>query len=349
MDKLNYIAIFEYYDYPLFFISQENNNYYLYYCMEENLYFRAIINTYYIKELYAGKSVRDILQELINDNGEVVNTSLNDTVPSSSFKNIKDYLPEMDYKIEYDYLGDKSINENYDYKNKFPLLFNNLEISFHLKRQNNGTVFPASIIEKVISSIRKISEKCMPGSELGLDSFSPGSFKINCELNGNGNLLNDNLDFDNLIYEIERINFADLSKERNESFVLKDVKKFYDFLDKNKIEAEILSRNNVRLMDFKNKGHYLENNFKLTENDDVISEKKISGYFESISIKRNSFTMRISERNAIKEISGKFDSDLFNKIKNKEIELVLLKEMNCLLQENTKGKYFIKDIIQINS
>lgn len=346
MNDLIYIAIFEYYDCPLFFIAQENKSYYLYYCMDEDLFLKAKINSYYIARLYKGESVKKILNEFVDNNiGVVLDIKGNCEIQLSDFENVEDYLPEIDFCLEYDYLDGSTINKGYDYKKKFPLLFNNAKISFHLKNlQNDTSIFPADIIGKAISLIRKMAETCMPGSKLVLSPFTSGSFKINCELAGKGDLLEDNLHFDNLICEIERINSINLEQEKVKPDILKDLKQLYEFLDSNKLSAEILSKDNNGLMDFTRKGRYLEQNLKLIEKKNNSVEKtKVSGYLESISIKRNSFTMKLSEEEST-EIAGKFDKTLFNKIKRKEIELTILKKINCTLQKNEEGKFVIKEI-----
>lgn len=203
LDSLETVHIFDYYDFPLFFISKSSNSeYYLNYYIDEiqehvdKWFFSRITNRERLHILEQRLSVLKFLEKLFKK-GRLHHLYINATFRGTQ-ENLKievvdedtldlDSFPEEDFIVEYDYINKKSlnkVNETIIDSSKFKLVFkdelNSHDIELDLfmdlmqkfKKTYNGLL---QVKNKAINEI--LSDKDYQ-INLKVDSFEPSSFGV---------------------------------------------------------------------------------------------------------------------------------------------------------------------------
>lgn len=194
--------VFEYYDLPLVFISERlNGNYYFFYLIDDNIYFRKPLSSQDIKLIFESQNISSILKEFISsDNFEIIEFltneaatiySVSDYVQKSGI-NVKDFFPDEDIKFEYEYIKGVSFDRlKEQYEKEFSDLFTVKNLTIKLKDRDNSYLAKPSMVLRTIEWVETFikeqinflnANNSFTYENLKLLPFTPGSFNINFEL-----------------------------------------------------------------------------------------------------------------------------------------------------------------------
>lgn len=194
--------VFEYYDLPLVFISERlNGNYYFFYLIDDNIYFRKPLSSQDIKLIFESQNILSILKEFISsDNFEIIEFLTNDAATIYSVSeyvkksgiDVKDFFPDEDIKFEYEYLKGVSFDRlKVQYEKEFPELFTAKNLTIKLKDSDNSYLAKPSMVLRTIEWVETFikeqinflnANNSFTYENLKLLPFTPGSFNINFEL-----------------------------------------------------------------------------------------------------------------------------------------------------------------------
>lgn len=339
--------VFEYYDLPLVFISERlNGNYYFFYLIDDNIYFRKPLSSQDIKLIFESQNISSILKEFISsDNFEIIEFLTNDAATIYSVSDyvkksgidVKDFFPDEDIKFEYEYIKGVSFDRlKVQYEKEFPELFTAKNLTIKLKDSDNSYLAKPSMVLKTIAWVETFIEEkskflnannSFTYENLKLLPFSPGSFNINFELSKTGQIslfesVSEELSFEDIVDFISHIEeYSVQSIYENYLFkspkIVKATNDFYNEMKESEIavwiskgEDDWVSFNSSSALDEKMK----ELQFLSKENKsgkESIEILTFEGEVRSASKMRNTISIGING----KKISAQYTDSLFNEIK----------------------------------
>lgn len=364
ISSLEYVFIFDYYDEPLFFISkdEETKEYYAFYMIDDANFFFSAIGRQEIDYLFEGHSSKEFLiflqeERLLNilslegENQQIITLKEGEQKLGDTISN---FFPVTDYPIEYDFLSKKNFEEIKDYyRESFPEYYEIKDMSVHIVNEKNDNSLAANIIIDTITFIKKaiddIKKDSAANQILAISSFSPGSFNINFELEDPKNVSlfpDDEVYFDEIIEFLNKIGKP--NNKLGDSCILKrDIleyksiveatKDFYSTIDEENLKVEFLSER-IPLARIR-KSEIVDNNLtnmisKIRDMEKTLEVKQktfsVDGEVLSASKSRNGFRIKTS---LLGEISGKFETSLFKKIKNSEEQITVSKTIKAEIVE----------------
>ncbi|MFB5088335.1 hypothetical protein PGC35_14210 [Psychrobacillus sp. PGGUH221] len=352
LEQSEIIHIFEYYDFPLFFISKSTcGKYYLNYYIEEiqdsvdKWLFCRISNKERIDLIYQKISVLELLNKLKNKERLYhlfIDSNINDKdtklfvelVNSSNFD--KESFPEEDFYVEYDYVTDTEllkVEEDILDSSKFKMVLKDVENSHDINLDLFLNVL--SNLKKSLNDVATdIGSKLMGNRleqqiNLRLDSLQPSSFGVWIRTEPNETDLFEvpEKSLSTLFEIIEDIQVKDLIEieeqiEIDESFsinTVKSIKKWLKEISDNefslKLEAATKAKGINKEVSFdKNSFAKLDILTKILEDksEKYTEQISIEGLLTSINTTNNRF--RIST-DSIGDIGGKMSTDMFKRLK----------------------------------
>lgn len=339
--------VFEYYDLPLVFISERlNGNYYFFYLIDDNIYFRKPLSSQDIKLIFESQNISSILKEFISsDNFEIIEFLTNDAATIYSVSDyvkksgidVKDFFPDEDIKFEYEYIKGVSFDRlKVQYEKEFPELFTAKNLTIKLKDSDNSYLAKPSMVLKTIAWVETfIKEKSkflnannsFTYENLKLLPFSPGSFNINFELSKTGQIslfesVSEELSFEDIVDFISHIEeYSVQSIYENYLFespkIVKATNDFYNEMKESEIavwiskgEDDWVSFNSSSALDEKMKElqSLSKENKSGKESIEILT---FEGEVRSASKMRNTISIGING----KKISAQYTDSLFNEIK----------------------------------
>ena len=134
VSDLKSIFVFDYYDFPLFFISKNTSTkkYYFFYFIDTEVYFFKELTRLDISLIFNGISIRNILQHFYDDGSlKIINfkSANNKVIEIRDFlinhdEAIEELFPEDNEFIEYDEINNLSFEElRLSFENYFPGTF----------------------------------------------------------------------------------------------------------------------------------------------------------------------------------------------------------------------------------
>lgn len=371
IDDIDYLFIFDYYDYPLSFISKKiEGNYYFFYFIDDYTYFIKRLSIKDISLVFTDVSTRNILEEFkVAEDFNIMeyNTSSDKTLIKTIAEyeleknvNIEEFFPDEESKFEEDQISGKSFTLlKESYTEFFPDIFKNRDLTVKLIDKDNSNLSNPDI---VISTIRLMESYfdghkehlgdslIYPNDKLKMSPFSPGSFNINFKLSEPEETTlfeyHDSLNFDNFILFFDslinvppEIVYEDLIYENKE--IVKATEQFYHAIKKSNVKIELLNNKKTKfstLSHSEKADKYFEEFASYASKSEVVDTKedilKFKGIVTSGSNTRNRITIELLSG----RISAKFSKELFKEIKDRE-KIISLSEM--------KGKY--KKIVSLDS
>jgi hypothetical protein len=361
-DKISYgelensemINVFEYFDFPLFFISRtpDNDLYLNYYIKEvsddvDKWFFSRISTKEHLELLQQRISVLDLLMNLKNKNRLnylIIDSTVENPDAEINLIKVDDTnleplsFPENDFFVEYDHLTDEElyrVEEDVIDSSRFKLI---------LKDDNNSHDIGLNVFLKVLDHLKKsingiahdIGSKVMdqlPTHEINLrlDSLQPSSFGVWLKTEPNEVDLFEvpEKSLNNLFEIIDDIHKKDIKDikeqiEIDEEYSLETIKSIKNLLkdvvdNKFALSLEANTKSHVE----KSVEFGKESYDKLDMLTQILKEKsktfteevEVEGLLTSINTTYNRF--RIST-DTIGEIGGKMSSDMFKKLKDEK-------------------------------
>lgn len=354
--NMEYKVIFEYFDKPLSFISEVENRNYFFHFLDDSIYFIAELHKQDINYLNDVKDVFSFINHLL-DNEDLFILEINDS--SVEYHYINDYQISNEFTLE-TFVLDEEFPLEYDYKNKTPILnetnlFNYLEfplenesITVRIINNENENIdeFNFNIIDKTLSTINTSFNKMKKrfnnsDAKLVVSAPQRGSFKIDFKIPESTNLLDENdLNFFPIINIMNEINVDDRDPDfsilRDEIYsdLTKQTDNLYNAIVDENVSVNIISYNHAEntdstvlasispnvtiksnLTSFKNKLEEINTLEPIVEHMYVENAQLLSA-----SKLRNIGILKLHNNEKIKV---KFDSDLFRRMKEDEVELNL--------------------------
>lgn len=359
--NLEYKYIFDYFDIPLSFIGKINNKNYLFYYIDEITFFVVELTFFLAKELSKHKNLTYFFSEVIDEEKlnivslDYDNESVNYLTPDSLKNDLVYYLPQSDSKIDYDYNRNKEIEPDYDLTSELEFPLESKDVTVRVTDANDSSIYKVSTIEKVTRFISKsfetIKGDTLSKEELFLEPYAPGSFKIKFLIKQN--------EFD--LFEGEEISLSyliDILRELNYSGK--------DYLNLDLVKDE----KNIELIEFTNdiynelkdeqislqfyKDEIEDDNYLTKLSPNPITDNNISVFTEAIEEYKKTKIEVKNETVSTKFVTGsviynratilvnqerlkvKFDKELFKKIKDGDIKLILDKHIEVNLKIETE-------------
>ncbi|MGV2927200.1 DUF2009 domain-containing protein [Macrococcus capreoli] len=359
--NLDYKYIFDYYDFPLFFVSMnKDNQLFLNYYIEEvsnedKWFFSQITKRELIYLLSKKLEVKNLLIKLINDK-RMEYLFVNESERDIRFENIDiiDYeeLPLEEFYVEYDFVSNSKI----EYENEFEVISNELDIV--IRDHENSHKVEVDVLTKALITIqdlyttitqdyKKLSVLALYPSSFGVklvaedDLFNSSQETIETVMtmlssikNNDINSIKENLLIDK-VYTIQALNkarkLANVVNSENISLEIKTIGPKNKSLIINKSDKE--------------KFESLEGIVKeyTPEKEETI---KIKGILNSININRNHFSIHGLDDMTY---SGKLEKELKDTLTEKHfiipapIEVTLLKSE---VYDNDKDEYIVKYLMK---
>jgi Asp-tRNA(Asn)/Glu-tRNA(Gln) amidotransferase C subunit len=351
--NLEIVHIFDFYDFPLFFISKSpNDEYFLNYYVEElendmdKWLFSRISNNERINLIHKRASTLELLKRLY-DKGRLNNLVLNKNRTDNSYFKISqineenfdpESFPADDFFVEYDYLTKTDlveVKEDFIDSSKFKMVLNDKVNSHDIDFDLLLSVM--SNFKKSLSQIANDVGKKLFGRvtdlnpiNLRVDAFQPSSFGILLKTEKkDGDLFElpeRSLDsFFQLIDDIssKSVEYIEEQIELDENYTLETIKQMKHLLkevsDNNfsfKLEGVTKYGNQLKNVKFDKESYYKLDilNEILKKNSQEVTEKiEVEGILTSVNLPRNRF--RISTT-TMGEIQGSMSKELIKKLRN---------------------------------
>ena len=362
VSDLKSIFVFDYYDFPLFFISKNTStkNYYFFYFIDTEVYFFKELTRLDISLIFNGISIRNILQHFYDDGSlKIINfkSANNKVIEIRDFlinhdEAIEELFPEDNEFIEYDEINNLSFEElRLSFENYFPELFNVKDITLRLIDKENSNQLSADSVLTSIEYVKNIfngiksmlqDKNKFTDTNLDIAAFSRGSFKIDFTLSeeDQGNI------FGNEVYFDEMISFMDFldNPPKNEigfdtseliykkEFILA-TNDYYKFLEEENLVAEFYNKD-VEIGVLKESSNLSKNLSEMTriireEEKVIIREEEylnIKGEVLSANKSRNHFKIASDKYG---DVSGIFEKELFKDIKASVKQITVSKRISA--------------------
>ncbi|MEC1613147.1 hypothetical protein P9D96_07940 [Bacillus mojavensis] len=372
---LKIIHIFEYYDFPLFFISQSpSNEYYLNYYIEEtedniDKWLFCRISVIECKSLLEQRvSVLELLNKLyqkrrlhhlfIDPSITEPNTELNiEVVDANNFDS--ESFPEEDFYVEYDYVTNQKLTKVQEeiIDSKFKLVLKDFQNSHDI-----GLDFLLDIFgnfKKTMNDIAKDVGKKLVGEgfseeiKLRVDSLQPSSFGVWIKMESDDIFEVPEKSLSHLFEIIQDITTKSKKEIEeqiflDESYSFESIKSLKNMLAKVsenkytfKLEGNTKSNGEAKVVTFG------ENSYEkldilmniLKENSEITYEDiEVEGELTSVNTAYNQF--RVSTT-SIGDIKGKIAPELFADLKNRNIQFRVPSVIKA-----TVRKEIIKDLVE---
>lgn len=361
-NEMEYIFIFDYYDIPLYFISYINNEYYLYYCIDDSTFFKTdALNYEDFKIIFSDKSTLNILKYFYQHHKLKIQDNLNtltiDQYNNHHQENVLDYFPDDDIYMEYEYLSKQDINVLKDtYMNYINISPSRAidDLALRICDINNSHSIKSKIMVKILDFINIFSQKCFPDKTLYIKALQTGSFKINFELQNN-TLLSEG-DFSQLIKWLKLFQHDDIDLDdllcTNEFQDFKDIfrkyENFYKYLKVNNLKVDF-QRNSDEVLYKLSQNNNIDKNIKYINNQMKVKiyekEESICALFLSLSMLKNTCSIKYNDI----KYKAYFSNELFRKLKDEELKITLGEEMTLTVKYYKNFKELeIVDIRQVN-
>ncbi len=362
VSDLKSIFVFDYYDFPLFFISKNTSTkkYYFFYFIDTEVYFFKELTRLDISLIFNGISIRNILQHFYDDGSlKIINfkSANNKVIEIRDFlinhdEAIEELFPENNEFIEYDEINNLSFEElRLSFENYFPELFNVKDITLRLIDKENSNQLSADSVLTSIEYVKNIfngiksmlqDKNKFTDTNLDIAAFSRGSFKIDFTLSeeDQGNI------FGNEVYFDEMISFMDFldNPPKNEigfdtseliykkEFILA-TNDYYKFLEEENLVAEFYNKD-VEIGVLKESSNLSKNLSEMTriireEEKVIIREEEylnIKGEVLSANKSRNHFKIASDKYG---DVSGIFEKELFKDIKASVKQITVSKRISA--------------------
>lgn len=362
VSDLKSIFVFDYYDFPLFFISKNTSTkkYYFFYFIDTEVYFFKELTRLDISLIFNGISIRNILQHFYDDGSlKIINfkSANNKVIEIRDFlinhdEAIEELFPEDNEFIEYDEINNLSFEElRLSFENYFPELFNVKDITLRLIDKENSNQLSADSVLTSIEYVKNIfngiksmlqDKNKFTDTNLDIAAFSRGSFKIDFTLSeeDQGNI------FGNEVYFDEMISFMDFldNPPKNEigfytseliykkEFILA-TNDYYKFLEEENLVAEFYNKD-VEIGVLKESSNLSKNLSEMTriireEEKVIIREEEylnIKGEVLSANKSRNHFKIASDKYG---DVSGIFEKELFKDIKASVKQITVSKRISA--------------------
>lgn len=372
MDDIDYLFIFDYYDYPLSFITKKiNDEYCFFYFIDFGTYLFKPLSLKDIILIFSDIPTKHLLNEFLNDNSfqvieqdneknNLILKSINEYELEKNLK-INDYFPSDDSKFESDFISGRTFSRlTNSYEEYFPDLFKNKDLTIKLIDSDNSH---SSNPDTVISAIKLVKtfidghkehlkdDLNYPNEILQITPFSPGSFNINFELSHPEKTTlfeyYDEINFDEFILFFDSIGhvspevlYEDFIYENKD--IVKATEEFYQDIKKSNVKIELLNNKKTKFSTLSHNektDEYFEKFASFASKTDVAKTLeevfKFKGTVASASKIRNHITLELIGS----VIKARFSKELFSEIKKQEKIVSVSKEMS--------GKY--KKITSLDS
>lgn len=379
---MEYIFIFDYYDTPLFFISQsrKNRNYYLFYSINDDAYFCSELSASDINYLFKNPNGYDILHYLKKKsklNFVVLNSNSFDIKSLAEYtgtfnEDISEALPLEKFPIEFDFvhkLDFENISSNY--RSYFPNVYANDQLTLRIKNKENSSSLNIDIIYSALEFIRSTwQDLTNRHAELGIEKKllmsapKKGSLKLDFELEKDqqSGLFTDDASFSELIDFVDNLTYVPMYDDEellDERKLIEETVKLYKVIEENDLSIDFIS-NQVKLSNIKKSENIKRNldamlsnvNEKIRERNVLIEEIEIDGEVLAANKSKNYFKIRSVAQG---DISGTFERSLFNQIKNSEVQITISKSIHAFITKEqitdidtneTKTKYRLNSFTQ---
>ena len=353
--SLEYIFIFDYYDSPLFFISQssENNRYYLFYSIDDDAYFFSELSASDINYLFMNPNGYDILHYL-KDKSKLkfvlISKKSFNTKSLSEYTGIFDEdiyeaFPLERFPIEYEYVHKVNFNEiQKKYKSYFPNLFDNDQLTLRIKDKKNSHSLNIDIVYSALNFMKNTWQDLNsrytdwgPEKKLLMTAPSKGSLKLEFELANDEQtaLFSDEASFSELIDFVDNLMYTPMYDDEeliNERKIIEETVKLYE---KNDLSIDFIS-NDVKLSNISKSSNIKKNldvlkarvNDKIIENSTLTEDIEVSGEVLAANKSKNYFKIKSL---ALGDIGGVFEKELFKKIKNSEKQITVSKNITACI------------------
>lgn len=375
-NSIDYKYIFEYYDFPLAFISDKiEDYYYFFYFIDDNQYFIKPLSIKNIELIFSRTPIRDILNEFLKeDNFQVIEFVTESEANLYTIKEFESYqsevievcFPEPDLEFEYEYSRNLDFLEVVDtYKEDFSDIFYSKNLTIRLKDDINSHFALPEIVIGAIEFIKVYIEQnvslladssIFPNDQLRIAPFSPGSFNVNFKLikPDEVSIFEENeLYFDDFILFMDSIDTVDseiLFKEllHENKTILHASERFYKQVKDSQTEIEILSNSSkmVAITPSESVDRKFEElhalSQRIDEADLLINDESFEGIVKSANNTRNTVSIEVLGSS----IKAKFKKEIFQNIKDLKQSVSISKEIRGIWQ---KTSFIDKEGIEVNT
>lgn len=351
MENIDYLFIFDYYDYPLSFISNKiDGSYRFFYFIDDYTYFLKRLSIKDIVLLFSDLSTKELLDFFIAQSdfeiieydalsNEINIKSISEYELDNSVK-VVDFFPDENSKFEEDIISKISFSDlRRTYKTYFPDLFSNKELTIKLVDSTNSHSSKPDMVISTISLMKTffneskeyLKEKThYPNEELQIIPFTPGSFNINFELSKPKKVSifenHDELDFDNFVLFFDSL--VDVEPEtvysgmiHESKEIIKTTNEFYSQMKKQDVKIEIRGREDTKLSTLsynKKTDEYFEKLSSLILKDLIVDTKEELYDFKAVVVSASKLRNHVTLELQSGRISAKFSKELFTEIKESE-------------------------------
>lgn len=379
---MDYIFIFDYYDAPLFFISQNRNdsNYYLFYSINDDAYFYSELSASDINYLFKNPSGYDILHYLkdksklnfvmINNNSFDIKSL--DEYTDTFNEDISEALPLEKYPIEFDFVHKLDFeNMKNNYRSYFPNVYANDQLTLRIKNKENSSSLRIDIVSSALEFIKSTWQDLRDrhaelGTEKKLLMSAPtkGSLKLEFELEKDQQqgIFADEASFSDLIDFVDNLSYIPMYDEEElliEKKLIEETVKLYKVIEENDLSIDFIS-NQVKLSNLKKSENIKRNldvmlfdvNNQIKENNVLTEEIEIDGEVLAANKSRNYFKIKTLAQG---DISGTFERNLFRQIRTSEVQITISKNIHAYITKEqttdvdtkeTKTKYILNSFTQ---
>ncbi len=379
---MEYIFIFDYYDTPLFFISQsrQDSNYYLFYSIDDDAYFYSELSASDIDYLFSNPNGYDVLHYLKKKsklNFVVVNNNSFDVNSLEEYANffnedITEVFPLEKYPIEFDFLHKLDFEDiRINYKSYFPNVYANDQLTLRIKDKENSSSLNIDIVSSALEFIRStwqdLSNRYAEfGAEKKLLMSAPtrGSLRLDFELEKDQQtgLFTNEASFSELIDFVDNLTYVPMYNEEellNERKLIEETVKLYKVIEENDLSIDLIS-NQVKLGNIKKSEKIKRNldvmlskvNNQIEKRNTLTEEIEVNGEVLAANKSKNYFKIRSLAQG---DISGTFERNLFKKIKTSEVQITISKSIHAQITKEqttdidtneTKIKYILNSFTQ---
>jgi len=371
LNKLEIVHIFDYYDFPMFFISKSSEpNYYLNYYIEnlngekDKWLFAQISNKERLELIERRITVLGLFSKLYDKsrfyhlylNSLSLNTEVKMTLEKIDENNHDvESFPLTDFEVEVDLLTNEPLNKiNID-------IVDSSKFKFILKDKTNSHDISLDLFIDIFGSFKKtikqladhigstvLNEHVNQSIDIKIDSLQPSSFGVYLKME------NDLLEFESLSLEyffqlIDEITIKDKrtleeSIQVDEIYTLDTIKNVHSLLsivsDNNfslQLEGSTKNDNDPRIVKFDSSFYS-----KINVLEDILKENSkstkefidIDGILTSINTTYNNLRITTTDSG---EISGKLSKELFQKLKNdNELQFLVPRYIKARLLKEIK-------------
>ncbi|MEB6146367.1 hypothetical protein [Enterococcus casseliflavus] len=379
---MEYIFIFDYYDTPLFFISQsrKNSNYYLFYSINDDAYFYSELSASDINYLFSNPNGYDVLHYLkkksklnfvvIKDNSFDVNSLAEYT--NIFNEDIREALPLEKYPIEFDFVHKLEFEDiRKQYKSYFPNVYANDQLTLRIKNKEDSSSLGIDIVSSALEFMRStwqdLSNRYAElGTEKKLLVSAPakGSLKLDFKLEKDQQtgLFTNDASFSELIDFVNNLTYIPMYDEEellNERKLIEETVKLYKVIEENDLSIDLIS-NKVKLGNIKKSEKIKRNldvmlsnvNNQLMKKNVLTEEIEVEGEVLAANKSKNYFKIRSLAQG---DISGTFERNLFKKVKTSEVQITISKSIHAHITKEqttdidtneTKIKYILNSFTQ---